>query len=810
MNFKTTYILFAAMLVMVGVLAVILLYHGKSEDRKDELLFPTAASKDKDRQVRSDDVTVVTIQRKKPADKDLVFERGDDKTWTITSPRKLRAESSRVTNLIDSILSARTDAENTPESLKKAGLDSPSRIISLYAKDKDRTLKLTVGEVTPGTESALAFVMSSDRPNTPLAVKKTSIDSALEDVGYFRSKDLLGEGPSNDIRAIKVSEGKKGTVEVRKEKDRWRFVQPAYGDAEIDNNFLNTLDNVKVEYKSDKDNDFVEDGVTDLGKIDKDLPKSEQLRITVERGDEGSKKKPTTATLVVLVSKKVGDKYYAYVENGKEMDVVKVTASSIQPFLDLVEKPEDRRNKSLVALEPFRSPDAIDVKNSYGLIEFRKPEGSNNWQLYRNGAANPTDEAEVRKLIDVVTRSKAVSFVDPKRKKELGLDKPDVDTVRIWSDSLEKTDTKDKEKPKEKDKEKGKDKSKEKSKEKEKKEKGKPAFKKDVQPVTELRFGNREGDNVAIERIWGKDSTIVMAPASILEQVRQRPLAYYDKHVPGFSTGLAADMDVTRLILNRGGEVIELKREKSGAPWKFVQPKNLKDRNASAAVVSEILSDLNMLMVKEVVSDKATTEQLKTYGLTKPAYRAVVTLTKDKKDTTHSFMFGNDAAGKGVYAKLGGKDAIYLVDSRVIDDLKKELRDTTVLAFDADKVTTLKLTGWRKLLGSPGTRTLTSKDGKWTSKEIADVDPEKVKRFLEGLSNLKAERFVASGKGLKLTEDALQVEITLADKKVLEVTVGAAEGNSFYATSNQLKGEVFLVPKDLFEGPRSAPGYFHK
>jgi hypothetical protein len=41
--------------------------------------------------------------------------------------------------------------------------------------------------------------------------------------------------------------------------------------------------------------------------------------------------------------------------------------------------------------------------------------------------------------------------------------------------------------------------------------------------------------------------------------------------------------------------------------------------------------------------------------------------------------------------------------------------------------------------------------------------------------------------------------------------VGAAESDrSYYATSKQLKGEFFLVPQDLFKGPRGAPGYFSK
>ena len=818
MNFKTTYILFGALVLLVGVMLVSVWYHREDRKRTNEMLFPKAASEDKDKQIRADDVNRVVIQRKSPADSEVVFERGKDRAWRITAPLELRADSSRVTNMIESLLTARIDTDTRVESVKSAGLDSPQRIVTLYAKEKDRELTLKIGEVTLGKQQGVAFVQSSDWGAKPLAVQKTDLEATLENLGYFRSKDLLGEGPSSDVRDIKISQDKKGTLELRKEQNHWRFVKPAYGDAEIDATFLTNVDNVKVDYRNDKENDFVRDGVTDLARIDKDLPKSEQLHITVER--VGEDKKPTTASLVVLVGKllppdtraepeakldkKDEGKYYAYIDRGKKgKDVVKVSASSIKPFIELLEHPEEKRNKNLVALEPFKAPDAIDVKNPYGLLEFRKPEGKS-WQLYRDGKAHPTGEAEVRALIDQITKGKAVSFPDPKRRKELGLERPDVEVVKIWSDSLEKDDSKARKDSKDKDKKKGKAEARSKA-------RGEmPSFKKDSKPVTELRFGNREGDNVAVERLWGKDSTLVMVPAAILEQVRQRPLAYYDKTVPGFGPGFGPpDTDVTKLILSHDGEATELSREKPGAPWKFVRPPKAKGRNANPNVVNEVLGDLNKLVVREVVSEKASTTDLKNYGLASPAYRAIVTLTKDKTNTTHTYLFGKESSGKGYYARVSGKDTIYLVDGRVIDAMKKELRDTTVFEFDPKDVTALKLTGWRNVRKAGITLTMEqAKEGEWKGKDCTP-DSAKVNDLLGGLAHLRAERFVPVGGGPK-DEKALRIEITLKDKKVLELNVGGAEGNAYHATSNQFKGEAFLVPKEPFEKVREAPRNLEK
>ena len=123
--------------------------------------------------------------------------------------------------------------------LKERGLDSPSRIITLTGKD--RTLTLTVGDVDPGTESALAYVLSSDHGSSKaLAVRKRSIEAALEDLPAFRSKELLGDG-TGEIIGITIADAKKGTVELAKGDDRWQFVKPSYGDANVEAGLLNNL-----------------------------------------------------------------------------------------------------------------------------------------------------------------------------------------------------------------------------------------------------------------------------------------------------------------------------------------------------------------------------------------------------------------------------------------------------------------------------------------------------------------------------------------------------------------------------------------
>jgi hypothetical protein len=781
MNYKTTYVLFGLLVAMLGVLGVVL-YLGPTEAPGTEYLFP--AFHEKDKALKADDIDKVVIERKNPADSDLAFERSGEKNWKMTSPRALPTDSGNVTNLVQAIADARIDAENKPRSLKEAGLDSPSRVIKLTGKEADLTL--TLGETTLGDENAVVYVLSSARPKTPLAVRKRDLATALEDLNYFRSKNLLGDD-STDVRVVKL-QGKKGTVEFQKQKGAWKMVQPPYGDADV-SDLLSAITGLSVSHTSVKDTDFVKDGVTNLAEYNLDPKKADVLRIEVTRG-EG--KKAATTALLVGVSKSLGakgsEKYYAALDEGKAKDVVKVSATSVEPFTKVLDDPGSKRNKNLVQLDNFKTPDAIDVQNTYGKLEFRKPDSIKPWELYRGKTATAVDETEVRQLIDAVNKKDAVeSFPDPKRKKELGLEKPDA-VVWVWADSLEKPDPK---KP------------------------GKPAFKKGVKPVAELRFGNREGDKVAVERIWGSDSTLVMVAANLFDIVRKGPLAYYDKSIPAFNKGLSAEDDVTKVELVRPGETIEATREKGKGPWKLVKPAPLKGRKASESVMRGILDELNRLTAKEIVAEKATAAELaKNYNLAKPPYKVVITITKDKKDTKHEFDVGKEVTGKGVYLKLGDKDAVYLVGADVLTPFKKEIRDTTVFDFKTDDVVAVKVTGWKKTLGSPNSLLLEQKDGKWVLSAKSPLKPEldstKVANLVSSLSHLQAERFVPSGKGLKLAEDAFEVSITLKDKKVLDLTVGGPEGSSYFATSNQLKGDVFLVAKDLFEEARKAPGYFSK
>ena len=298
MNFKTTYILFGIVLVLLATLGVALFLEPVSPGESDYVLQSVHR---KDSELKPEQVTRVEIGRTKPEAETLVFERdADGKTWHVAKPYPLRADSFAVTGLIRDVLDAQRDpGADVPPSLKEFGLDPPGTVVTL-SKD-GREVKLNVGDVSAGTENQRVWVTSSDNPKQGVPVKKSRLEGVFKKLNDFRDKTLLA-GSDIDIRSVKLSEGKKTPLELAKTSDaRWKYVEPAYGIAEMEGEtpppgapppadkaptgvrpLLTDLTSLRVE----KNEDFVADEVADkayLAKYNLDPAKDAVLRVEIEK-----------------------------------------------------------------------------------------------------------------------------------------------------------------------------------------------------------------------------------------------------------------------------------------------------------------------------------------------------------------------------------------------------------------------------------------------------------------------------------------------------------------------------------------------
>jgi hypothetical protein len=864
MNFKTTYLLFGVLAVMIGVIAFALWYDPTARSESSKYVLPVL--QDKSRPVKVEDIDRVEIERRDQDKLVLVRDPSGDR-WSIVEPKELRADKVAVNHLLSQIFDAtREEKVTAPPNLATWGLEPPEQTIT-FNKGNELSFKLLVGKLSPGETDAVIYVLDPARPKEPMAVKKGRLDAVLTPLAGFRDTELLASSPGN-IKTVALAKGKETVAWKKDDRDRWVYTDPKnYGEAasgfedtgaagqakkapgSIDT-VLTDITNLKVE-KAGGTPEFL-DNVNDFAQYELDPDKA--LRVEVTRRDAGKDAdgKPQTRTVeaTLYVGKNAddkGEKRYARLEVKGEKaggkTVVKVAAKYVEPLAELLARPDALRDRTLVRLDG--QPSAVRIKNGYGEFElFRaaaaKPQrqfdlpGADQWTLWRDGAPRKVDAGVmqaptslVKLLLQKAQPPVIEGFIDPKDKddqakkeRELGLDRPRA-VVSLWSDedgvkAEAKADDKDADKKDEK-----------------KDDKKKPQLKSD-EPTYRLSFGDpvSEGEKrlVAVKREVrrkdGWDVTLVKIAETALDEARKGPLAYMDRTLERFSdSGLPPWKGVTKVVIQRGNTAVEAAREKDDAPWKIVRPTEQAGRNAETGKIDDLLRSMNRLTAQQLAAEKATDEELdKKYGLKAPQARVEITVKKDDKPVTYAYEFGRESeSGGGVYAKQSQRDTIFTVDKTAVSGLPTDIMDPVLFTLDADKVRKVKLTGWQKLVGSPLTLEFERKDksSPWEVKKGPDkfkLDGGKVDTLLDDLRTCRAERFVEFKSGpkpkykLDPADDALVIEITVeGEEKPLTLTVGAPsdDDKGYYAMTSRTDGDVVVLFKGTFARPKKeGSGYF--
>jgi hypothetical protein len=859
MNFKTTYFL-AGLLLAILLLLTLAVYLGPETPGMEGYLLPSV--RNSSTKVDSDDIDKVVIDRTKAADgleSLTLIKDAQTGLWSIEAPGPFKADNGLARELVRQLLEARNDDQaDRARSDSEWGLDQPSGKVTLSSSKLDKTFEITLGNISPGKDTAVVYMKSSDRTG-PIAVLKSTVSNLFKSVKALRDPYLLAPS-STDIARFELSDGKKPPLEIKKTTDTWRYAKPAdWGDAEPGafgvqeapdkppsgvNAVLATLSNVRVSFTDDKVNDYVADAATDLAKYGLDPAKDRVLKIAIDRtvteksadlGKPGPSKQ-VPVTLLVALGKKEGDKYFAALDEPQK-NIVKISAKEIDPLVKLMDEPGILRERNLLKLGGGRI-DAFDLVNASGKLEFRKAEGQS-WKLYRAGSTTPTDldQVAVDALLAPLTQKETIkSFVDGSPKDaELGLDKPQA-TMSIWLDGIappEKKEPKPEEKKDDKKDEKKDEKKdgKKEDKKEEKKEEAKPADEKPklkgTEPKFRLIFGKTEGPLVVVRRTGAADALVARVGQNLLDLAKRGPIAYLDKTIPPFAVaasplgGADPTENVTRFKIVREGKTIEVEREKSDAPWKFVTPKEQAGLPVSGNTIRGLIGTLNNLRAVSIASEKAADAQLdKEFGLKTPSTLVVITTGKDKEAKTWEYSFGKEAPDKsGIYAKQGWRDFVYIIDKQVAPTLGAEIAETTLFSnTDVTKVETLKMTGWQAVTGSPFTLDLERKGGKWQAKTPANfaIDSAKVEKFVAELVNQRAEKFISFAGPLKPEQNfdpakgGMKIEFTLSgDKEVRMLNLGKGEGASLLATSSKPAGAIFTLRKAPFDAVLAKPAYFN-
>jgi hypothetical protein len=844
MNFKTTYVLFGALLLLLVVAAVSLMT-GTKPGEEGRVLDSAAAA-----DVTAKDVTSVTLDRRAPTEQRLVFTRVGARKWKLTEPYEARVDGEQVERIVDEVLSLRKEEKpgDLSSNLANHGLDKPSLVVTLTRGAKDGTAErswaVNFGQVTFGPPtSSLVFVTSSDAPREPAAVKRSSLNDLLradvkefnnagdlvKDVRDFRSRDLLGEGSFNlpdTAKSVALTEGKNEVVLKRQDNGTWAFAKPAtFGEADLEGDtaaggtdvtgvkpLLNSLTNLRATSAGD-----IVENVTDFAQYGLEPGKLAGPKVELVRKDpngEGT----ITETLDVGKKEEKGDNVYARLEG--ERAVVKVPASAIDPIRKVVERPNSLRDHNLLSFAA-QTADGIDVKlpGEDKPIELRKVGEPPQWKLYDSaGQAQTANTPAVTTLLtDLGARRLVKDFPEPgATDAALGFDKPSAE-ITIWVGGVQPEEKKEEKKDEAKDK--GKDAGKEAPKP-EAKPAATPSKPKMKEPTARLILGKRDKDLLYVRRIVGTTKTDVAVPETLLAKVTKGRLDFVDSVLPSFVSA-----DATKVTFPRGGETFAIEKQKkddkSPEVWRIAQPPSRNDRNADPAKVQQILGDLSGLTALKLWAEKASDRELERYGLKPPKVQATVTTGKDKEAKEHVYQFGVETDDKtGYYAKQGDRDLVFIVKKAVLEPLESaELQDLTVFSLDPSKVIGLKLTGWKDVVGQPQTLEFEKKGATWSAKAPAGfiVNQAQLQSFLAALTQVRAEKFAVHKTGpkdehkLTVAAGALEIVLTLdGEKDPVTLTVGGLDPSaaSYFAQSNKLPGDVFTLPKDRFEKVKAKPGFF--
>jgi hypothetical protein len=263
-------------------------------------------------------------------------------------------------------------------------------------------------------------------------------------------------------------------------------------------------------------------------------------------------------------------------------------------------------------------------------------------------------------------------------------------------------------------------------------------------------------DNPIDNSIYAKledDPRIVLLPSYLKTSLEKKLIDLRDKSVFQFESA-----DVKTIRVRSGETEWEARRAEDG--WSFESPFRAQAKKSS---LDSILSSLAGLRAKDFLAEDKTADDLKKYGLDKPAIQVSLAMPAADKTVVFSFQKKGDAT----YATSSASNKIVSCDGYVLSDLEKkpaDLREKQVASFYSWEAE--KLAVKREGLALTAVREKTKDGGeRWTreGEPKKELDKAKVDEFLRKLEYLEAAEFIDNPGALGpygLDKPAVEIEIT--------------------------------------------------
>ncbi|AMV38930.1 DUF4340 domain-containing protein [Planctomyces sp. SH-PL62] len=427
------------------------------------------------------------------------------------------------------------------------------------------------------------------------------------------------------------------------------------------------------------------------------------------------------------------------------------------------------RSRRIAAINPA-AVRRIEIDSPLGLfgIELDKI----GWSLTAPAAAR-ADRGQVETLLKRVEELQATEFFDPAAVPDSGVETPSV-RLRIWQESPNlaggAASTA-----------------------------GEPTFALDLGRHDLLR-------KVVFARTAG-DTAILALPEAVLSALPSSSFAFRDLDLPAVSP-----TSVVRLTIVRPARTTVLEPgDPSGAPnrWRMIEPVRAE---ADAQAVTAALARLAGLRAGAFVADARG--DLGRFGLTSPLLE-VVWETRSSGETPgagpQSLRIGAavpDDPGKR-YGTMSDFPAVFTIDAASLIPFTIEFHETRVLAFRPESVRRLVLRTETQTHAYSRRRQPQGVPADWSAEpgtSSRGVDLSKFNNLIEGLSELRAERFItyegAFPPGLGLGSPRFTIEVDFGDETPpTRLRFGASLGGVYVcaATGDGESGPVFTLPAPVWE-----------
>lgn len=815
MNFRFTAMLFLVVLLLVGGLLIAVLIDDKPS--ADAVLLGSLAG------LKLDDIDVVEISRTEPTEEKLVFARVGKGRWELRDGRNGRLNEAPINRVIETLLRLKptltADISSNPA---LHGLDKPTLKVTLRSgTQKQATLNL--GDTTIGGDKAVTYVSTSERPGTPVAVKRSDV----ADLFKYGSKDgragpmakwtsdyrlqrLLGVDLFDVVgqaKALKISSPDKVLALSRHGTD-WKFDSPpSYGAVDIAGDPAPNPDKITglrplvvafQTFSATSPDDFIEEpGPLEQYGLGPNDPKLRIELVPMEGPPD-----------VIFVGKKVDGpppvRYFVQVQG--EQPVIKVASDRVPAILNTLADPSILQDRTLVKDLDVPRIDAAEVTSGGSKSVLRKvPVGSEvSWVLY-GGQTDPqiagnawtsflTDVSKPRVALEVLTASADAMFAPNEIKAE----------VKLWIDGFtNKVESKDGAIPPE------------------------PKLKGD--PTLTLLFGKVEGDKAYVRRTQGGAKVDYIVPAHLEQLASKKRTDFFSLKFKEFPTNQAR-----RLTFNRGAEIFELERTEKGetdwptGKWTFAKPDALKgqvadtDAVAGSVMSAGLLGNIATLSAASVVAESPTEAELKAMGLDPAAPRMSITVGLPEDSIKERvYHFGNETADKAyVHFREPGKPIVYLVPRVVLDPFfTANLRDKTPYRFDTKSVTRITLHGWKKKLGQPTVLELVREGDNWIVKGMPPQSTDSL-TMMNLLNHCRAPKPVAvvgaqkPEHGFDAAKDGADpLEVTFFGEKgpIVALNIGnETDGGASVFVWNSVTNQVITLPAALYRQFKDGPDVFKK